>query len=83
MIPNQLLNIEVLWLYYEQAKRKSLLSMEMTTKEDRESLKEFTEMLHNKDRSDRLAQLGYVLIKIFIRQSRLPICCSTLFKPVT
>lgn len=83
MIPNLLIDIEILWLYYKQAKRKSLLSLEMSTKEDQENLKEFTETLHSQKRSNRLTQLGYVMIKIFIRQARLPICSSTLFKPVT
>jgi hypothetical protein len=83
MIPNPLLDLEILWLYHEKAKRESLLRHTMTTKEDRDNLLEFVQMCTNKKRADRRAELGLHLIKQFINKSRLPIGCSTLFKPST
>ena len=80
LIPNLLLDLEILWLYHEKTKRESLLSHTMDTKEDQDNLLEFVQMCTNKERANRRAELGFYLIKQFINKSRLPICCSALFK---
>jgi hypothetical protein len=79
MKPNPLLDLKILWLYHEKAKRKSLLRHSMTTKEDKDNLLEFVQMCTNKERANRRAKLGFHLINQFICKSRLPICSSTLF----
>ena len=56
--PNILLDLEVLWLYHEKAKRETLLSLDMATKEDQDDLLEFVQMCHSKDRADRKAPIG-------------------------
>jgi len=80
MKTNPLIDIEILWLYHEKAQRESLLRHAMKTKEDRENLLRFVELCHNKEIADKKAELGFSLIKSFIKKNRLPIFCSNLFK---
>ncbi len=80
MNPNTLLDIEILWLYNEKAKRESLLSHTMRTQEDIDNLVKFVELITDKKRADRRARIGYQLIEQFCLNTRLPICTSKLFK---